>query len=324
MAHALAFIETSASGEVRNTAAMLIAAASQLGTPVAVVVAAPGNGEALTTQLGALGAAQVYVAETDQVGGLLVAPQVAALEAASAALHPSAIILAHSIDGREIAGRLAVRLHTGLLVDVVDVRADGDVVIATHSVFGGAFTVEATVPGNGPAIVTVRQGAIDTRIDAATPTLTTEPVTVDPTSAATIDAFHDAVVATDRPELRGATRVVSGGRGLGSQANFALVEQLADALGAAVGASRAAVDAGYVPQTSQVGQTGITVSPQLYVALGISGAIQHRAGMQTAKTIVAINKDAEAPIFDIADFGIVGDVFTVVPQLIEALGKRAD
>ena len=324
MSHALAFIETSASGEVRNTAAMLIAAASQLGTPVAVVVAAPGNGEALTAQLGALGAAQVYVAETDQAGGLLVAPQVAALEAASAALHPSAIVLAHSIDGREIAGRLAVRLHTGLLVDVVEVRADDDVVIATHSVFGGAFTVEATVPGSGPAIVTVRQGAIEARIDAATPTLTTEPVTVDPTSAAAIDAFHDAAVATDRPELRGATRVVSGGRGLGSQANFALVEQLADALGAAVGASRAAVDAGYVPQTSQVGQTGITVSPQLYVALGISGAIQHRAGMQTAKTIVAINKDAEAPIFDIADFGIVGDVFTVVPQLIEALGKRAD
>ncbi len=324
MSHALAFIETSASGEVRNTAAMLIAAASQLGTPVAVVVAAPGNGDSLATQLGALGAAQVYVAETDQAGGLLVAPQVAALEAASAALHPSAIVLAHSIDGREIAGRLAVRLHTGLLVDVVDVRADGDVVVATHSVFGGAFTVEATVPGRGPAIVTVRQGAIEARADAATPTLTTEPVTVDPASAAVIDAFHDAVVATDRPELRGATRVVSGGRGLGSQANFALVEQLADALGAAVGASRAAVDAGYVPQTSQVGQTGITVSPQLYVALGISGAIQHRAGMQTAKTIVAINKDAEAPIFDIADFGIVGDVFTVVPQLIEALGKRAD
>ncbi len=322
MSHALAFIETSASGEVRNTAAMLIAAASKLGTPVAVVVAAPGTGDALIAELGELGAAQVYVAETDQFGSVLVAPQLAALEAASAALQPSAIVLAHSIDGREIAGRLAVRLRTGLLVDVVDVRADGDVVVATHSVFGGAYTVEATVPGAGPAIVTVRQGAIDARAETASPTLTTQSITVDPASAAVIDEVHDAVVATDRPELRGATRVVSGGRGLGSQANFALVEQLADALGAAVGASRAAVDAGYVPQTSQVGQTGITVSPQLYVALGISGAIQHRAGMQTAKTIVAINKDADAPIFDIADFGIVGDVFTVVPQLIEALGKR--
>ena len=324
MSHALAFIETSASGEVRNTAAMLIAAASQLGTPVAVVVAAPGAGDALTAQLGALGAAEVYLAETDQVGSLLVAPQLAALVAASTALQPSAIVLAHSIDGREIAGRLAVRLRTGLLVDVVDVRADGDAVIATHSVFGGAYTVEATVSGSGPAIVTVRQGAIEARAHAASPTVTTESVPVDAASAVVIDAVHDAVIATNRPELRGAKRVVSGGRGLGSQANFVLVEQLADALGAAVGASRAAVDAGYVPQTSQVGQTGITVSPQLYVALGISGAIQHRAGMQTAKTIVAINKDADAPIFEIADFGIVGDVFTVVPQFIEALGKRGD
>jgi electron transfer flavoprotein alpha subunit len=324
MTHALAFIEISASGEIRNTAAMLIGAASQLGTPVAVVVAAPGTGDAVTAQLGALGAAQVYLAETDTAGSLLVAPQLAALEAASAALQPSVIVLAHSIDGREIAGRLAVRLRTGLLVDVVDVRSEAGNVIATHSVFGGAYTVEATVPGGGPTIVTVRQGAIEARADATTATLTTEAVIVDATSAAVIDAVHDAVVATDRPELRGAARVVSGGRGLGSQANFALVEQLADALGAAVGASRAAVDAGYVPQTSQVGQTGITVSPQLYIALGISGAIQHRAGMQTAKTIVAINKDADAPIFDIADFGIVGDVFTVVPQLIEALGTRAE
>jgi len=303
---------------------MLIASAAQLGTPVAVVVARPGSSDSLVAELGALGAAHVYVAETDHAGNLLGAPQVEALASAAAALNPSAILLAHSIDGREIAGRLAVRLKTGLLVDVVAVRTEGEAIVATHSVFGGAYSVDATVPGAGPAIVTVRQGAIDARAEAVSAAQTTEAIAVDAAPAAVIDAVHDAIVASDRPELRGAVRVVSGGRGLGSKENFVLVEQLADALGAAVGASRAAVDAGYVPQTSQVGQTGITVSPQLYVALGISGAIQHRAGMQTAKTIVAINKDADAPIFDISDFGIVGDVFNVVPQLIDALAKRSE
>jgi len=321
MSNILAFIEVSSTGEIRKSAGMLLAAAAKLGTPVAVLAAAPGTGSALAEQLGSLGAAQVFVGESDKVGSTLATPQVEALTAAASALEPAAVLVANSIEGREVAGRLAVRLGAGLVIDAVDVSLDADRVVATHSVFGGGYTVDSTVEG-GPAIVTVRLGSIEGQAPAAAASVTAVPVTVDEATSAVIDSVNDVVVVSARPELRGATRVVSGGRGLASKENFVLVEQLADALGAAVGASRAAVDAGYVPQTYQVGQTGITVSPQLYVALGISGAIQHRAGMQTAKTIVAINKDADAPIFDIADFGIVGDVFTVVPQLIAVIEER--
>ncbi len=321
MSNILVLIEVSPSGEIRNTASSLIAGAARLGTPVAVVAAAPGGGDALAAELGTLGAAQVYIAESDHVTSMLVAPQLEALAAAYAALAPAGILVANSIEGRDVAARLAVRIRGGLIIDAVDVRLDGEKIMATHSIFGGAYTVESTVE-NGPAIVTLRPGAIQDRAPAVTPTVTTSAVTVEGGTSAVIDAVRDAPTTSSRPELRDAKTVVSGGRGLGSRENFELVERLADVLGAAVGASRAAVDAGYASQTSQVGQTGTTVSPQLYIALGISGAIQHRAGMQTAKTIVAINKDAESPIFDIADYGIVGDVFTVVPQLIEAIESR--
>ncbi|MGO4384508.1 electron transfer flavoprotein subunit alpha/FixB family protein [Specibacter sp. RAF43] len=321
MSNILTLVEVTHQGEVSASARGLLAAAASLGTPVAVVTSAAGLTDDVVARLGELGAARVYSAVSEAAATVLVAPTVETLAEAVQALHPAAVLTANSVDGREAAARLAVRIGGALLADAVGVRADGERIVAEHSVFGGAYVVESAVEGGLP-IITIRQGAIEGDAPAAVPEVSTVSLAAAGTGAR-IDAVNDAPVTSSRPELRGAKTVVSGGRGLGSKENFALVEQLADALGAAVGASRAAVDAGYIAQTAQVGQTGVSVSPQLYIALGISGAIQHRAGMQTAKTIVAINKDGDSPIFDVADFGVVGDVFTVVPQLIAALAERA-
>ena len=270
------------------------------------------------------GATQILHFTSQDATTQLITPLVDALAAAVSATDPIAIVMEHTIDGREVAGRLSVRLGVGLVTDAVDVREAEGQPVATTSVLGGSYLVDS-VTENGPLIVTIRSGAIQQPAAPASSSaaeVSSQPLQPSAVPGAIIESVTATRVTSNRPELRAATRVVSGGRGLQSQEKFVLVEQLADALGAAVGASRAAVDAGYVLQASQVGQTGVTISPQLYVALGISGAIQHRAGMQTASTIVAINTDADAPIFDIADFGIVGDVFTVVPQLINQLETR--
>ena len=316
MAEVLVLVEHS-EGALKKVTGELITAARVLGEPSAVVVGKPGTAAPLTDALKEAGAAKIYVAESDDAENYLITPYVDVLAALIESAAPAGVVLAASADGKEIGGRLAARLGAGLLTDVVEVR-EGPVGI--HSIFGGAFTVEAEATGDTP-VITVRPGAIEAEPAAGAGEVVNVEVPAQAENATKITKREPAA-AGDRPELTEATVVVSGGRGVGSAENFNVVEELADSLGAAVGASRAAVDSGYYPGQFQVGQTGKTVSPQLYIALGISGAIQHRAGMQTSKTIIAVNKDEEAPIFEIADYGIVGDLFNVTPQLTDAVKAR--
>ncbi|MCM0675390.1 electron transfer flavoprotein subunit alpha/FixB family protein [Micromonospora phytophila] len=318
MSEVLVVVEATREFGVKKVTLEMLTLARELGTPSAVVLGGPGAAEALSAKLGEYGAEKIYAAESEEIDGYLVAPKATVLAELVKRVQPAAVLLASAQEGKEIAARLAVKLDNGILTDVVGLDADGT---ATQVAFAGSTIVKSKVT-RGLPLVTVRPNSVNPTPAPATPAV--EQLTVAVTDTDKLAKVVDRVAEQrgSRPELTEAGIVVSGGRGVGNADNFKLVEELADLLGGAVGASRAAVDSGYYPHQFQVGQTGKTVSPQLYVALGISGAIQHRAGMQTSKTIVAVNKDGEAPIFELADFGVVGDLFKIVPQAAEEIRKR--
>jgi electron transfer flavoprotein alpha subunit len=303
-------------GAVRKPTYELLALAKRLGEPSAVYIGPADKASEVTEKVTKYGAEKVYVVDDAQIKGYLVAPKAETLAQLAEKASPAAILIPSSGEGKEIGARLSIKLQSGLITDAVDITDGG---VATQSVFAGNFTLTGKVT-KGTPIITVKpnsatpeEGAGAGTVEEFTPTIS------DAAKKAQIVASQPRK-ASGRPELTEAAIVVSGGRGTGG--NFEPIEQLADALGAAVGASRAAVDSGWMPHTFQVGQTGKTVSPQLYVANGISGAIQHRAGMQTSKTIVAVNKDEEAPIFELVDFGVVGDLHKVLPAATEEINKR--
>ncbi|MFE5209416.1 electron transfer flavoprotein subunit alpha/FixB family protein [Streptomyces sp. NPDC056600] len=318
MAEVLVYVDH-VDGAVRKPTLEVLTLARRIGEPVAVAL---GAGAAATpATLAEHGAVKVLTNESAELADYLVVPKVDALQAAYDAVSPAAVLLPTSADTKEIAARLALRIGSGIITDAIDIEAGADGPVATQSVFAASFTTKSVV-SKGTPVITVKPNSAPVEAAPAAGAVEELAVTFSALATGTKIVSRTPRQSTGRPELTEAAIVVSGGRGVNGAENFAIIEALADSLGAAVGASRAAVDAGWYPHTNQVGQTGKSVSPQLYIANGISGAIQHRAGMQTSKTIVAVNKDAEAPIFELADYGVVGDLFQVVPQLTEEIKTR--
>ncbi|MEU8461487.1 electron transfer flavoprotein subunit alpha/FixB family protein [Streptomyces sp. NPDC029003] len=318
MAEVLVYVDH-ADGAVRKPTLELLTLARRIGEPVAVALGA--GAEATAAVLAEHGAVKVLIADAPEFADYLVVPKVDALQAAYDAVSPAAVLVPSSAEGKEIAARLAVRIGSGLITDAIDLEAGAEGPVATQAAFAASFTTKSRV-SKGTPVITVKPNSAPVEAAPAAGAVEALAVTFGALATGTKVTARTPRESTGRPELTEAAIVVSGGRGVNGAENFHLIEDLADSLGAAVGASRAAVDAGWYPHSNQVGQTGKSVSPQLYIASGISGAIQHRAGMQTSKTIVAINKDAEAPIFDLVDYGVVGDLFEVVPQLTGEIKAR--
>ncbi len=307
-------------GKVTKPTLELLTIARRLGEPSAVVIGSADAASAATEALTSYGAEKIYTVDDADIKDYLVAPKAEALAQLVEKTSPGTVLIPSGGEGKEVAARLAVKTGSGLITDAVDVQAgDGGSPVTTQSVFAGNFTVQAKVT-KGTPIITVKPNSAAPEQAAGAGTVEAFAATISEGARTARITASEPRQASGRPDLTEAAIVVSGGRGTGG--DFSEVEGFADSIGAAVGASRAAVDSGWMPHAFQVGQTGKTVSPQLYVANGISGAIQHRAGMQTSKTIVAVNKDDEAPIFELVDFGVVGDLHRVLPAATEEITKR--
>lgn len=325
MSTVLVFVDRT-SGDESHGAALsqatqeLLTLARAAGEP-AVVLAGPLT-DAVKEALGAHGVARIYQSEQSELADYLVAPKADFLAQVAAQVSPAAVLLGNTAEGKEIAARAGIALSAGVVSDAVGLEGGaGAGLVADKSVLAGSYMVKARAT-TATAIITLKPNSVhpEEASRATVPEVEAVEVAFGPASLRARIVDRSTKPASGRPDLTEARIVVAGGRGV--DGNFGPIEELADALGAAVGASRAATDAGWIEHSAQVGQTGHTVSPQLYISAGISGAIQQKSGMQTAKVIVAVNKDAESPVFEIADFGVVGDLFNVLPQATAEIKRR--
>lgn len=311
----------------RKVSLQMLSAAKKLadasGDTVAAIWLGEGAADAADV-LGAHGAAKLYHWDSADAYGYVTLPQVEALEAAFGASGADTLLFASSNHVKDVAARLAIRVDAGVITDCTNIESgDAGRWVATKEVFGGDIITTSKVADGKKQFLGIAANAFPAEdTGGATPELVALDVSLSDAATATKVVSVEKQASADRPDIGEAAIVVAGGRGLGEESGFELMERLADVIGAGVGASRAATDAGWYPHRYQIGQTGRTISPTLYLGSGISGAIQHRAGMQTSQHIVAVNKDPEAPIFQIADFGIVGDLYNVVPKLAEELEAR--